>query len=299
MDSRDQINVTIENSLQWILNNYNVDEEATGKSKKLLHSLINQLDDPKLSIQRLYLIYLICEQLSDDEDKAVNFLATLFPVPLRKNLASFIGQMVSLAIGSNSKSLLTASTIYLEKEQIKLSDYDVKQLPLNLAESSPSFAAVLIDKGFFSCNQISTTSTSNHHLNSSLEDKMISTNLLTRWLISLNECNNLAITFNGQALIRYSLVGQGQGNSDLHYRILESIENKKLQQLSVPFVIDIATLLSKRGDDDLISRFAHILIIGVQNGICSALSSNQMRNKLIALFPNNLLIKSLVNMKIK
>lgn len=292
MDSREQMNATIQSTLQWIITNYNVNEESIGKSKKLLHGLINQLDDPKLSIQRLYLIYSICEQLGDDEDKAVNFLATLFPVPLRKNLASFIGQMVSLAIGLNSKSLLTASTIYLDKEQIKLSDYDIKQLPLNLAESSPSFAAVLIDKGFFNSNQSSTTS-------NSPEKKMISTHLLTRWLISLNECNNQKIIFNGQPLIRYSLVGQGKGNSDLHFHILESIENKKLQQLSTPFVIDIATLLSKRGDDDLISKFAHVLIIGVQNGICNALSSNQMRNKLIALFPNNLLIKALVNMKIK
>ena len=292
MDVQDQINSQIQTTLPWIISNYNSNEESTVKSKKLLHEIVNQLEDPKLSIQRLYLIYNICDKLSDDEEKAVSFFNTLFPVPLRKNLASFIGQLVSLAIGLNSKAILTASTIYLDTEQIKLTEDDIKQLPLNLADSSPSFAAVLIDKGFF--NLVTSTSSN------SPEKKIISANLITRWLMSLNESGNQKITFNGQALIRYSLLGQGQGNSDLHFYILESIQNKRLQQLSNQFVIDMATQLSQRGDDDLISKFAHVLIIGVKNGICNTLvSSNQMRNSLITQFPNNLLIKALVNMKTK
>ena len=115
----------------------------------------------------------------------------------------------------------------------------------------------------------------------------------------LNEIDlNSKITFNGQSLIRYSLLGIGQGKSDLHYNILDAIYKKKIQPLSNQFMIDMATQLSQRSDAELISKYVQILVVGAKSGICNTLlSSNQMKNNLISLFPNNLLIKAVLCMK--
>lgn len=283
MDSRATPHV--QDVIQWIISNHRADSESITKSKDLITNLVLQTEDPKFAIQRLYLLYSICEALEKEEEaKAVDFFKHLFPIPLRKNLASFISQLVSLVICLNNRHVLTATAVYIDKEQIKLSDEDMRQLSGSLAESSPLFAAILIDKGLFNFGQ----SKPSH----------ISSDLLTRWLISLNEWPKDNIEFNGQPLIRYSLLGQGASHSDLHYNILEAIHKKRIRPLSNQFVIDMGTQLSQKGDDILSSKFGQILVIAVQNGLCNTLiSSNQMKNNLSSLFPNNLLIKTILTMK--
>lgn len=276
----------VQDVIRWIICNHRADSESSTKSKDMMTNLVLQTEDPKFAIQRLYLLYSICEALEKEEEaKAVDFFVHLFPIPLRKNLASFINQLVSLVICLNNRQVLTATAIYIEKEQIKLSDEDMKQLPPSLAESSPPFAAVLIDKGLFNIGSSKPTH--------------ISSDLLTRWLMSLNEYSpEEKIQFNGQSLIRYSLLGQGSKNSELHYNILDAIQRNRIRPLSNQFIIDIATQLSQKGDDDLSSKFAQILVIAVKNGCCNTLvSSNQMKNNLSSLFPNNLLFKAILTMK--
>jgi len=285
MEACNQLNSQIQTIMPWIVENYRLNHESTQKCKDLLYNLIVQLENGNFSIQRLYLLYYICEIMNKEkEEMAINFFSTLFPIPLKKNIAAFIKQLISLSICLNNNQVLTATTSYIDKEQIKLSEEDIKELPSNLAKNSPLFAATLIDKGFF---------------NITSKSRLYSPQLLTEWLISINETDpSQKITFNGQSLIRYSLLGGGQGNSDLHYNILDAINKKKFQPLSNQFMIDMATQLFQRSDEELSSKYAQILVIGAKNGICNTLlSSNQMKNNLMSLFSDNLLIKAVVSMK--
>lgn len=272
--------------MPWISNNYTNSTEACVQSRDTLQDLIVRLEDKQHSVERLYLMYYMCELVSQkDEDSAINFFNAMFPIPLKKNIATFITQLVSLSLHLGSNQILTACSIYLEKEQIKIPD--VKNLPLDLAKKSPLFVSVLLDKGVF----IASGSKSNHHLYSS--------QLLSRWLFDLNNSScSKKIMFNGQSLIRFSLVGQGQNDSELHVNILEAIQSKKIHSVSNQFIIDIATQLSQKGNSNLIEKFAQILVVGVQNGLCNTLvHSNQMKNHLSSLFPDHFLMTTVVCMK--
>ncbi|RWS13536.1 hypothetical protein B4U79_13556 [Dinothrombium tinctorium] len=278
-------NQSIREAIPWIVSNYRYNTEATQRSKEVLHNLIVQLEDRQYSSQRLYLQYYLCQLMNhQDNEEAIQFFATLFPLPVKKSIAHFISQLVSLSICLNNKQILTACTLYVEKEQIKLSEDEISELPSNLADNSPVFVAAIIGKGIFNL-------TSN-------KCNLYSPELLTRWVSSLNQYHDENFSFNGQSLIRYALLGAGQHSSELHFSILDSIQKKRFQPLSNQLVIDIASQLSQKGDNKLIEKFSQILVVACQNGICNTLvSSNQMKNKLKALFPNNNLISAIAAVK--
>ncbi|RWS30212.1 hypothetical protein B4U80_10460 [Leptotrombidium deliense] len=276
---------SIREAIPWIVSNYRYNNEATQRSKEVLHNLIVSLGEKQFSIQRLYLQYYMCQLMGhQDNEEAAEFFTTLFPLPLKKSIANFISQLLSLSISLNNKQILTACTLYIEKEQVKLNEDEISELPLTLAESSPTFAAALIGKGYFN-----TTSS---------KCSLYYPQLLANWLSSLAESSVENITFNGQSLIRYALLGPGQDSSELHFAILSSIQRKQLQPLSNQLVIDIATQLSQKGDIQLIEKFSQILVVGAQNSLCNTLvNSNQMKNTLKSLFANNALINAIDSLK--
>jgi hypothetical protein len=283
------LNQSIREVVPWVVGNYGYSSDSAGKCREVLHKLILELEAKELSTQRLYLEYFLIESVAhQEEEETLRFFSSLFPIPMKKSISAFIRRLVSLAVCLSNRQVLTASSVYLEKEQIKLPE-DIEELPLNLAEKSPAFAAVLLDKGVFNATK--------PELVSKARD-LYSPELLTQWLTDLNKLpESDTLTFNGQALIRYSLLGQGQHQSQLHMNILQAIERRRLQPLSNQFIIDMATQLSHRKEQlSSTEKFAQVLVVGAQNGICNTLlSSNQMKNNLVSLFPGNFLIKAIVS----
>lgn len=267
---------SIRRCVPWIVENYAYNEESCAQSKKVLAELITEMECK--ATQRLYLMYYLIETLGNlSEDEANQFFTTLLPLPLKKDVATFLTQLVSLAVSLGSRQTLTATSLYIEKDAIKLPS-DFEQLPPNLATVSPRFAAVLIDKGYFNVFKDVFTPT-----------------LLTTWLQAINALD-APITFSGQPLIRYSLLGAGQPYAELHLVILQSIERRKVGPLSNQFMIDLAANLSNREPSvettTLVERFAQILVVALQSGVWSKFS-NQAKNTLSGMFPDNPLIRTL------
>jgi len=93
------------------------------------------------------------------------------------------------------------------------------------------------------------------------------------------------------ASIRFSLL-DGAVDSDLHLAIISVIQERKCQPLSNQLVVDLATVISQRtNNEELVDRLAQIIIISYSCNMC--LQSNQVKNTLLSKFPNNLLIKAI------
>jgi hypothetical protein len=225
-------------------------------------------------------MYYLIETLSKlSEDETITFFKRLLPMPLKNNISTFLTSMVSFAVSLENKQILTAASLYIDKDQLKLPE-DIEYLPVNLAETSPRFASILIDKGYFN-----------------IVEDVFTPELLTSWLKSLNQLDtSVNINFSGQTLIRYALFGNCQKCSELHFRILEAIERKRMVSLPNQFIIDLATNLSNRPNDAekhfMVDRFSQVLFVALQYGIVTKFS-NQVKNTLSSLFPDNPLIRTL------
>ncbi|KAI1295473.1 hypothetical protein HDE_05614 [Halotydeus destructor] len=267
-----QLNESVRHFVPWMVQNYAGTEDTLVQARTVLSELIGQMDAKEFAIQRLYLMHYLVENMKklNDED-AVKLVTTLLPVPIKKNISNFLGQLVSLAISVESSQVLTVSAYYIEQEQVEL-PHDISHLPENLADVSPRLAAVLIHKGYFN----------------ELRHNVFKPHLLTCWLDSLNKVAKCNIKFNGQSLIRYALFGNGKTSAEIHHMILRAIECKKLDQLSDSFIIELANQIKEENTDE--DRFLQILVVAVNQGLCGK-PSKPLRDTLTRHFPNNQLFK--------
>lgn len=280
------LNESIRSAVPWIVTNYGFNADSCTQSKKVLNDLISETEGKELAAQRIYLMYYLIETLSKlKEEETRTFFARLLPMPLKKNISTFLTHLVSLAVCLENKQILTVASLYIEREQLKLPE-DIEYLPEHLAETSPRFAAILIDKGYFNTVK-----------------EVFSPHLLTCWLKILNRSESqTSITFNGQSLVRYSLFGPGQNDAELYFRVLEAIERRLLVSLSSQFITDLATNVSHHDEgfekDNLIGRFCQLLIVAIQVGVITKFP-NQVKTTLTTLFPDNSLIKTIISIKSK
>ena len=265
----------IREQLNFVVTNYH---NNNGKEViEIGQRLLAQIDSKEQCIERLYVLYYLCEIVSHlaqtvSKNEAQLFLKTLFPTEnLSQKQANLMSQLISLALNVRNKEMLTCSAHYLLTcDRISLNNLTSNTLYQSLSSDSPSFCSAIISKGYFNS---------------------INKQLLTHWLNSLATSNNTDWNLTLNSSIRFSLL-DGQTDSQLHLAILTIINLKRCQPLSNHFLIDISTVISqKTNNNQLVDRLSQILIVANSAGMCSL--SNQFKNILQSKFPNNILIKGL------
>ena len=261
----------IREQLNFVVTNYHNND---GKEViEIGQRLLAQIDSKDQCIERLYVLYYLCEIVSHlvqtvSMNEAQLFLKTLFPTEnLSQKQANLMSQLISLALNVRNEEMLTCSAHYLLTcDRISLNHLTSNTLYESLSSDSPSFCSAIISKGYFNS---------------------INKQLLTNWLNSLATSNNTDWNLTLNSSIRFSLL---DGQLDL--AILTIINLKRCQPLSNHFLIDISTVISqKTNNSELIDRLSQILIVANSAGMCSL--SNQFKNILQSKFPNNISIKAL------
>jgi hypothetical protein len=265
---------SIRDTLSFILSNYRFDGSSSSSpissAIELAQKLLSQMDGKEKCIERLYLFYYLSEIVEHmtHPNESQLFINTLFASPLNQRQANLMSQLISLALSLRNEELLNCTAKYLmDCDHISLPN-DIT-LPQSLAQDSPQFCAAFISKGYFVGNNISKKQ-------------------LTQWLNTLINLIDNQLILNSS--IRFSFL-DGVIDSDLHLAILSVIQQRKCQPLSNQFIIDLATVISQRtNNEELVDRFAQIIIIASSSSMCS--QSNQVKNILLSKFPNNKLINA-------
>ena len=308
----------IKSAVPLIVANYNHPTNCE-RSKQVMADLINDIETKSASIERLYLMYNIIELLDKLSEAETNkFFIVIFPIPLKKDASSFIYQLVSLCLSLNCSKILSACSIFIAKNQINFPGMDIETLPDNLASESPSFVTTILNRGMFE------------------NEKIFTPELITAWLNDV--INNPSISvFNGESIINYSLLGPGVisveklVSSQLHLKVLQVIEMRKIETLTPQYVVDLAVLVTNykgndcneetgsnqqvatrkeeincKGNDcketgsnqlvatrkeEIIERFCQILFVSFESGTLAKFP-NSLKKKMNNLFPNHELMAS-------
>lgn len=267
------------------------------RSKSVMADLVVDIEAKSASIERLYLMYNIIELLEPlSEAETSKFFAAIFPIPLKKDVSSFISQLVSLSLSLNCHKILSACSIFISKNQITFPGSDIESLPENLAQNSPTFITTILNKG-------------------NITQEIFTPKLIATWLIDL--IHNPSITpFIGEGIINYALLGPGVirverlTSSELHLRILELIEKKKIQPLTSQYVIDLAVMITNYNDQatsnstdlvtirksEVIERFCQFLFVAFESGVVAKFP-NSLKKKMNNLFPNHDLMTAAMKYK--
>lgn len=236
-------------------------------SHKVLDDLITEISAKKLEVERLYLMYSLMQLLTELPAPAVvRFFQKVLPVPLSENGRLFVEQMISLAISLDKKSILTATSVYLDAGAISLPD-EMDDLPDDLAVQSPEFVAVIIGR------------------DSLKDEKTFPPKLLKRWLTDLVQ-NDTPVSFDGRHLIRHSLLDSHVSDSQLHLLILTCMQKKKVRPLNANFMLSVGKEISSPEASD---RFAQILVVAIQSGLVSDLTP-QVKKQMQKSFAHNELL---------
>lgn len=239
----------IKSAVPLIVANYNHPSNCE-RSKQVMADLINDIETKSACIERLYLMYNIIELVERlSEGETSRFFSTIFPSPLKKDASSFIYQLVSLSLTLHCPNILSACAGFIAKNQISFPGTEIQSLPDTLASESPSLVTTILNRGI-------------------LENEHIFTpRLITAWLSDVIH-NPSITTFNGESVINYSLLGPGAVNgesvtnsllgpgvgcaecversvsSQLHFKLLQVIEMRKIQTLTPQYVVDLAVLVT-------------------------------------------------------
>ena len=127
---KDDLNQKIRSVIPWVISNY---KNKSDQCKDIMECIIQELEKEKdkNSIIKLYINYYLCELIINyvDEDEVKNFLLTVFPTPLKALSKNFLEQLLSLSICLNNKQILNALTYYIENNEIKINEYEIKSFP--------------------------------------------------------------------------------------------------------------------------------------------------------------------------
>ena len=270
MDSK-QIRETVFTIRDKVVKSSWKDDKQKKSVQDSAQKLLSQLDGEQRSIERLYFKYLLIDILNQPDiskEKTKDFISVIFPSMLKKRQAALISQLISLALTLRHSRLLDCMEPYL-------TNCDSIQFPpvlisSTLAHDSPTFCAAVISRGYFTLNN-------NNKVH------------LTQWLeILIDSLPNNSLVLNHA--IRFSFM-DSPTDYKLHLVILKVIQCKKCQTLNNHFLIDLATCIKNKQENDiLIDRFAQLIIIASGNNMCS--QSNQLKNILLDKFNENVIINA-------
>lgn len=266
-----EIRETIHSIRDKVFKNGIKDEKQRKSFQDTAQKLLSQLDGEDRPIERLYFKYLIIEILNQPgigEEKTKTFVGLIFPTMLKKKQAALISQLISLALTLRHSRLLDCMETYVTNcESIS---FPSVSMSASLARDSPTFCAAVISRGYFTANNAN----KDH---------------LTEWLETLIEkLPNNSLVLNHA--IRFSFQDRPT-DYKLHLVILSVIQHKKCQTLNNHFLIDLATGIKNKSDNELlIDRFAQLIVIAFGNNMCS--QSNQLKNILNDKFTENILINT-------
>lgn len=124
------LNQKIRSVIPWVISNYKSKPE---QCKDVMDCIIQEMETDKASyaIIKLYINYYLCELIINyvDEEEVKNFLLCVFPTPLQPLSKAFLEQLLSLSICLNNKPILNALTLYIENNEIKINEYEIKSFP--------------------------------------------------------------------------------------------------------------------------------------------------------------------------
>lgn len=256
----------IRQAIPLIVQNFRTNEN----SKTILNNLIREVSSKELEVERLYLAYNLMQVLSSlPEADVVSFFAKLLPIPLTRNACHFMELMVSMAVSLENRKVLTAASVYVQKE-IRF-PVDLECLPDDLALLSPPFAAVVISRGCFTtCPDV------------------FSPHLVTRWLHDLTECEP-KVTIDAERVIEYSLIGGGIHFTPLHLTILKCMQKQIVQHIRSHFILTTGSAVVALGaprEREASDKFSQLLLVALQ---CKLLSdfTTPVRKQLEQIFIDN------------
>ena len=177
--------------------------------------------------------------------------------------------------------------MFISKNQVTFPGQDDESLPANLAENSPDFVVTILNKG------------------TNLDHDIFTPKLIASWLNDLINSRTID-PINGEPIINYSLLGKGVINvdrltsSELHLKLLELVEQKKILQLTPQYVIDLAVLITNYKEitfvavngkiviskSKVVERFCQLLFVSFESGIVAKFT-NSLKKKMKNLFPNH------------
>lgn len=118
----------IRTMIPWTISHY---KTMPDKCKEVMECIMTESDRSDYGIMKLYIHYYLCELLLNylAEEEVKNFLLCLFPTPLVPLSRKFLEQLLSLSICLNNKQILNALTLYIENEEIKINEHEIKSFP--------------------------------------------------------------------------------------------------------------------------------------------------------------------------
>lgn len=123
-----ELNEKIRIMIPWMISHY---KSVPDQAKEVMECIMTESDKSNYGIMKLYINYYLCELIINyvDEEEVKNFLLCLFPTPLVPMNRNFLEQLLSLSICLNNKQILNALTLYIENEEIKINEFEIKSFP--------------------------------------------------------------------------------------------------------------------------------------------------------------------------